>query len=552
MQNANKKPKKTKKFAVIDCETDPFSHGADIAPFLWGFYDGDEYHDFYDTESLVRFIEDYDGYIYAHNGGKFDYHFLLPWIDRGEVLIIDGRLSKMKLGKARLRDSYNILPVSLATYQKDTIDYSLFTREHRDKPAIKKAIAAYCRADCVYTYELIHAFVSQHGHKTTLAGAALALYATMTGKKIERNNNRAYFETFRPYYYGGRVQCFEKGIIDASITVYDINSAYPYAMLHKHPSGHDFVTIDGGLASVARRYPHGFFELEALPRGAFPWRNDDGTKLLFPTDDKTPKRFTVTGWEVAAAMDTGVLREDAPLIRYMHHSELDDFTGYILPLFDERKRCKAAGDKRGDLLAKLFLNSLYGKTGTDGTKHKKQYLLDYTDNAMALLSVGDYRIKEGERERVCDYGGQPDEWTLVAQSPVFEDEMTFYNVATAASITGFVRAHLWRAICATPKIIYCDTDSIICEGKSSVDTGGELGQWKIEGHFTRAAVAGRKLYALFNGKETKKASKGAKLSASEIEQIALGAEVTYKKESPSYSTRFGARYLTRKIKKTID
>jgi hypothetical protein len=52
--------------------------------------------------------------------------------------------------------------------------------------------------------------------------------------------------------------------------------------------------------------------------------------------------------------------------------------------------------------------------------------------------------------------------------------------------------------------IYCDTDSIICEafGGNLHDT--ELGGWKIEAEGDYAAIAGKKLYAVFdNGKGAK-------------------------------------------------
>ena len=45
-----------KPFAVIDSETDPFRFGRVPAPFIWGYYNGEEYHRFFSTEALVDFI----------------------------------------------------------------------------------------------------------------------------------------------------------------------------------------------------------------------------------------------------------------------------------------------------------------------------------------------------------------------------------------------------------------------------------------------------------------------------------------------------------------
>ena len=58
------------------------------------------------------------------------------------------------------------------------------------------------------------------------------------------------------------------------------------------------------------------------------------------------------------------------------------------------------------------------------------------------------------------------EWVIVRKN---QDEKAkkFFNLATAASITGFVRAKLWRAICECDRPFYCDTDSLIVNMKGA-------------------------------------------------------------------------------------
>src|SRR4051812_21942910 len=108
---------------VADAETDPFEHGADIQPFIWGAFNGTEYHEFETTAALVDFFRDKKVIVYAHNGGRFDWHFLLPHLDPfTPVMIIAGRLAKFTIGECEFRDSYNILPSPLSAYQKDEID----------------------------------------------------------------------------------------------------------------------------------------------------------------------------------------------------------------------------------------------------------------------------------------------------------------------------------------------------------------------------------------------------------------------------------------------
>jgi hypothetical protein len=107
------------------------------------------------------------------------------------------------------------------------------------------------------------------------------------------------------------------------------------------------------------------------------------------------------------------------------------------------------------------------------------------------------------------------------------------------------------------------------------EVGGELGQWKKEADIDALYLGGKKLYAAHilgkplhydgpgkvereNGhyevwlKECWKiASKGSRLTHVEIMNIVECNEiVNWKKPAPSFSLRFGARSLSRQIKRT--
>jgi len=126
-------------------------------------------------------------------------------------------------------------------------------------------------------------------------------------------------------------------------------------------------------------------------------------------------------------------------------------------------------------------------------------------------------------------------------------------VATAVSITGFVRAYLLRAIHSVENPLYCDTDSLFYTGKSKLKIGKELGEWDLEAEGYKMAIAGKKLYCLWkNDGKTKIASKGVKLPEKEIENIACkqGYVSLYESEAPIFSLRKGIYFQPRKIKKT--
>ena len=116
-----------KPFITIDCETDPFREGRVPVPFIWGCYDGEteHYEEFESTGELVKYLQGRKVIVLAHNGGRFDYHYLREYINTDEqILVIAGRLAKFHIGLAEFRDSMNILPVPLAAFQKTEFDYT--------------------------------------------------------------------------------------------------------------------------------------------------------------------------------------------------------------------------------------------------------------------------------------------------------------------------------------------------------------------------------------------------------------------------------------------
>ncbi|MGI0068848.1 MAG: hypothetical protein ACREAN_01175, partial [Nitrosopumilaceae archaeon] len=200
-----------KSIFTIDCETDPFKKYRFPQPFLWGIYDGSSYWQFERTQDVVDFVSETPGIFYAHNGGRFDYHFLLDYAEPfTDTMIINGRLAKWKLGQAELRDSFNILPVALREYKKDVFDYSLMESESRSKPVIRAQIEEYLKHDCIYLHELVSGFVKQFGLHLTQAAASMNLWKKESGFRLPNTGSDLY-DKLKPFYFGGRVQCFRQG-----------------------------------------------------------------------------------------------------------------------------------------------------------------------------------------------------------------------------------------------------------------------------------------------------------------------------------------------------
>lgn len=556
-------------FAVIDSETDPFLKGRIPEPFVWGLYDGREfrYYTHETVHSMLQWIAEQKIIVYAHNGGKFDYHFLLPYMEPYDaVKIINGRLAQFFIGKAEFRDSINILPVPLKkfelldeygnTVKKQEFDYSLMERELRYKPENWQKIIEYLRDDCVTLYEAIKAFQSKYGRHLTQAGAAMAQWKKISKTKIPKSTGE-YFEKFKHYYFGGRVQCFRTGIVNDRFSVFDINSAYPFAMLQMHPYGLEFIE-ETNIKAGENIAKHSFYKIKAKSLGAFPTREKN--KLVFPDDGET-REFHVTGWELQAAIDTDSAK-DVEILSRITHIELQDFREYIEHFYQLRLTAKATDDKAGDLFAKLLMNSLYGKFGANPENYS-QYVILPPDEMEGLLDPSnDYEMS-----------GELGPWIL-GERELEDEEMRYYNVATAASITGFVRAYLWKAIHKTGRenMLYCDTDSIATiDSGNSLETGRELGKWKHEGEFVRAGIGGKKMYVFEYKKpypinpETgkpiryKTASKGVNLTPDQLWKVAEGETVIHEPDAPTFSVHKPLRdksgypqcFISRKIKLTL-
>lgn len=524
---------KIKEIWAIDSETDPFKAGRIPAPFIWGAYNGSEYHQFARTDEIIEFLAERDCVVYAHNGGKFDYHFCLHHLTEFEpLMVISGRLAKFKIGNAEFRDSYNILPFPLSAYQKDEMDYSLMEPEVRDIPENREKIEKYLKSDCVYLWEVITQFIDRYGMHLTQAGAALKTWEKISGEKAPKTN-QFFYETFQPFYYGGRVECFASGEIERDITVIDINSAYPFAMKHDHPYGTDY-DIGTELPETREEIQRAFITLECISRGALPYREQNG--LQFPNDEER-RKYTITGWEYLAGIDTGTI-DDVGIVEVITFYDTIRFDDYIDHFYELKDQSKQNDDKAGYIFAKLFLNSLYGKWGANPDKYS-----EYTIVRPAYISAAE---NEG-----YGYCAELDKWALCSKS-LDDAKRRYYNVAVAASITGFVRAYMWRSICQCKGVVYCDTDSIFCESSGNLELHPtKLGAWDVEAECNYGAIAGKKLYA-FKKKDGKwkTACKGVKFTPQEIIRVAKGENVVYHPENPSFSLKRGIKFISRNIKKS--
>lgn len=527
-----------KRVFAIDAETDPFDGTTDIQPYLWDIFDGEEHTTIETVAKCHAFFKENPGLYYAHNGGKFDFHlggFCDPIESGSEVLAINGRLVRFKMLGCEFRDSFAILPSALSSLgsgdtHKKVIDYAKMHKKTRG--AWMHEIREYIRADTETLWNAVMSFRDTYGSGLTLAGAAFAQLKLSMGKKFE-TLNAGKDKTPRLYYFGGRVEALFKGEIKKAFKVYDIASAYPRAMIEEHPAGTS-LDIDCPKAS-APIVSQAFYTVIGVSRGALPFI-DEKKALTFPNDDVV-RTFRCTGWELCAGIETKTF-EVQKITARVRFGKTQNFQTFVDKFY--KLKAEAPKGSHARLFAKLILNGAYGKTGANPLHYARQLVISEEEKGGYLL--------EGWRD-----AGTLGKNCFVDR-PLEGDELKYVHVGVAASITGFVRAYLWRAMCELRaqggRVLYCDTDSIAVQG-AELRLGEKLGDWTLDADCVSGGIAGKKLYAFKTvSGEWKTSCKGARLNAFEIMRVVHGKTIEWKNNAPTYSISRGVRMMKRKIRKT--
>lgn len=572
---------------TMDIETDPFARGNVPVPFLIGFYDGVTFRKFWSDkkqtciEKMQQFLIDGNvepGIIYMHNGGRFDFFFLLEWFE-GRTMIIGSRivqaymqLSNNKRRPAKeqrfeFRDSYAIMPFPLKAYQKDSLPIEYLTKENRHKHAVE--IESYLFGDCFYLWELCMEFQREFGDFKTIASAAFKQLTEF--HKYEQLPVSQDKEIRGRFYFGGRVQCFQKGLIEKPVAIYDVNSMYPFVMdTYFHPVS--WITTqdnrihgwkdDGTFTN--EKLKTFFLTVEGLNRGAFAVRKKDGSV------DFTVERgvFDVTIHEWLVALQLGLFKPSRILNCYSFN-DYSRFHLFVDSFYRKREQCKgdfkkhrldcdlcitthSFGDVTKDgagmcsfgsslhahnLFYKYILNSAYGKFGLNPENYFNWQIT---------------KTEEPPKGNFWELDSLTHEKYYIWKQPN-QLSWNVKNIGTAASITGAARSVLLRAIATSTNVLYCDTDSILCESiNGNAIDDKKLGAWKLEGLGSCAAIAGKKMYAVFDATGTciKHATKGVDLKPEDLVRLCKGEEILTERDAPTFKRDGSADFISRTVRMT--
>lgn len=532
------KKKINRSLAVVDLETDPFLFGRLPQPFCAGFYEGENYAEFWGADCIEQLMLHISTIkkpliIYAHNGGKFDFFYMFDYLEN-PVRIINGRIVEATYGNHIFRDSYAILPVPLKSYEKEDIDYSKMEADVRETH--KTEILAYLKSDCLNLYDLVFKFRERFGDRLTIGGTAIK---TLNKFHPFVTGNKSHDEKFRQFYFGGRVEAIETGIIVGDFHVYDVNSMYPDAMKNKlHPTGRRYAYVKnprltGECMLVGFKCPFFFIRVIGKNHGALPQRTKEGLNFRIPYGE-----FFTTSHELRIALKYRLFEIFEIVEAYVPHETIS-FGDYVDTFMEEKIVGKKQKNKTMELFAKLLLNSAYGKFAQNPEKYF-DYMIARDPSEIMIL-------EDAEKWELYERHAQFSIWRRKSETEAF------YDVAIAASITSASRANLLEALATSTRPLYCDTDSIICEQFHGKTSDYELGAWKHEANLKRIAIAGKKLYAGFDasGDVVKLATKGVRLDASEIVKVCEGQSVVWQNMAPSFSIANSPKFISRTVKSVV-
>lgn len=474
-------------------------------------------------DDFMSFLSNKNTVCYFHNL-KFDGEFLLSWLmnngftyarredDEGNrlplkdktfsTLITDNgmfysievcfaRIDAKKYKKVVFYDSLKKLPFKVATIakafdlpmSKGEIDYKAhrpvghqLTDEERD----------YIIRDCKIVAEALRIQLGQGLKKMTNASDAMGWYRSMMGKgmfekrfpvlplELDADIRRAYkggYVYMKPEHRGRTGMCGKQ---------YDVNSLYPWAM-YTQLLPYGYPVYFEGKPEPLKEYPLYLVHLRCcfeLKEGHLPTIQLKNNRRYVETEYLTTSRVKFGRDEEDEPVEMWLTNVDWQLIQ--EHYDITDLTyinGYrfkgVVGLFndyiDHWMHIKETTTGALRQLAKLMLNSLYGKFATNPRNVKKEPELDSE-------GVTRYHVNEG-----------------LPRSPVY--------TAMGCFITAYAREKTIRAAQSVyDRFIYADTDSLKLIGYDVPD-GLEihpthLGAWKDEGDFTNSAFIRAKTYMM--------------------------------------------------------
>ena len=435
------------------------------------------------------FIRKYNGYkIYVHNLAKFDIIFLLkyiiklgflqPVIHNDKIISLQVNYGKNKEYQVEFKDSLLILTTSLAKLCKafnvensksifphffvnennlnyigkvpslnyfpdiELKDFDKYKNEYNNNWNLKNEAVKYCELDCISLYQVIFKFnemifnlFSLNIHKyPTLPSLAFGIFRSkfLIENTIPQLSGKIASD-IRSGYTGGAVDVYiPKSKPNIKMKCLDVNSLYPSQMQERlMPVGNP--TYFNGNIRLIDPNAFGFFYCEVIAP-------DNIKHPILQTHVKTNKGIRTIApigtWEdmlFSEEMDNAIKYGYQFKILWGYTFESSNiFKEYVDFLFEFRQRYPSSHPL--NFIAKILLNSLYGRFGMDDDFPEisvihKDYFADfenkYLDDIIDKIKIDNYFIVFYKTENT------------------FEDINTHnVSISIAATITAYSRIHM--------------------------------------------------------------------------------------------------------------
>lgn len=389
-------------------------------------------------------------------------------------------------------DSLKLLPSSVEDLAKDfnleiqkgEIDYNKW--RSFDYMPDKKEIS-YVRTDTEIVADCLHSFINEGNRKKTISSCAFEQYKRIVGNDKYRAwfgewstaANLALDKEIREAYRGGfcqyNVDYAGKTIKNPSY-YNDVNSLYPYIMYTKSlPYGlpvrfeGKYVQNDEFPYYVQKIRVDMCIREKGIPCILRASKRINNMYIIDTADEISGGiiELTLTNFDLELLYKNYEIFSIEFLGGYMFRVRNDMFKKYVDKYYKMKKDATINHQRAKRYIAKLFLNSLYGKFGQNPIRRMKQPYVSI-DNTIKYATLDEEIAKN------------------------------FHYLPVAVFITSLARYKILNDIEKIGKDnwIYTDTDSIIslCKLPSDMLDNEELGKYKIEHVFKKFKTLGQKTY----------------------------------------------------------
>ena len=378
----------------------------------------------------------------------------------GKTIIFRDSFKKIPLPVKKIATAYN-LPLS-----KGEIDYKK-ERPYGYEPDENEI--SYVRGDTEIVARALYRHFEQGMTKLTAPADAIEELKSKTdfeAKFVTRwwaSHKNA--ETFCRKAYCGGISWVNPDIKEKEVRhglVYDYNSMYPSVMLsYPFPTGYPVRWYNKPNKGYDLYIARAKVNISRMPGKPACIRNPQNRTWV---EGEFEGEIYLTNVDVKLLQEN-YYGECELLDGYCWKGEIGAFDDFINHWAEIKKTTKDKGLRQ---IAKLMLNSMYGKFGTNPTRAHK-------------IPVW--------KDDILSWKNAP------------PDEGKTFNVAVAAFVTAYARLELVKGISDSTGFCYCDTDSVhiaSVDGKAAKFCGKQhqtdFGCWKLENRFVRARYLRQKTY----------------------------------------------------------